>query len=409
MSSSTLTQTLLLFLAPFLLPRLIRFVTAFLYPKAAPPHGNDTLASSPFLSTRHIEPALPPRLKLARLCLVTVTISSLLARSLIPTDNLFLHLAPSRSLSQTFFPVLRTPIELKISTMRLQQLWSRHKTLNDQVRSRKTKGHLRCADSFLIPSLPPHTKDHALLSRLSTLDARELYLSYGPSPLLHCTWCSPTSSFDYILVLLPSIALKYLIIATIDSILLMGSQGRRKRWRVYVVGALGVGFAGEVYARWSNVGSGNVMMIDAFLHLLIPSLLWVPTLLASYLLPPSPIQPTTPTLLQPHLQNLLSLSQTSLCSIRSTHLHKMALMTHYETRELVHGFWEGQERELRWAKGDKVLKEVLRGVEIGEEERRGLGLGKEDRDRMRKVFGIGCGGQSGSDGMGNGGVGGEGD
>ncbi|SGY74400.1 BQ5605_C005g03361 [Microbotryum silenes-dioicae] len=365
-SSSTLTQTLLLFLAPFLLPRLIRFVTAFLYPKAAPPHGNDPPPhNSPFLSTRHVEPPLPPRLKLARLCLVTLTISSLLARSLIPTDNLFLHLAPSRSIWHTFFPVLRTPIELKISITRLEQLWSRHKALNDQ--------------------------DHALLSRLSTLDARELYLSYGPFPLLHCTWCSSTSSLDYMLVLLPSIALKYLLIATIDSILLMGSQGRRKRWRVYVVGALGAGFAGEVYARWSNVGSGKVMMIDSLLHLLIPSLLWIPTVLTSYFLPPSPIQPTTPALLQPHLQNLLSLSQTSLCSIRSTHLHKMALMTHSETRELVHGFWEGQERELRWAKGDKVLKEVLRGVEIGEEERRGLGLGKEDRDGMRKVFGIGGG------------------
>ncbi|SCV69213.1 BQ2448_2233 [Microbotryum intermedium] len=361
-SSSTLTQTLLLFLAPFLVPRLIRFVTSFFHPNPAAPPGGAHHAS-PFLASPHVEPEISPQIKLARLCVVTLTISYLLARCLIPTENLFLHLAPSRTIWQTWFPILRTPIELKRSTAGLEQLWSRRKVLNEQ--------------------------DRALLSRLSTFDARELYLSYGSSPLLHCTWCSPTSYFDYLFVLLPTIAIKYLSVATIDSILLMGSQGRRKRWRVYVVGAVLVGFWIEVYLRWSNVGSSTPMVIDSLVHHLIPPLLLIPTLLASYLLPPTPIHPTTTTLLQPHLLNLLHLSQTCLTHLRSIHMTKMALMTHSETREIVDRLWQAQENELRWAQKDKIVKELLKGVRMEREERKCLEMGREDREGMKKLFGIG--------------------
>jgi hypothetical protein len=103
---------------------------------------------------------------------------------------------------------------------------------------------------------PNHTLtelDELLRLRLASLDARCLYLTYGPSVLAHCTFCNSDEPYTYFYYSLPEIlfphALNLIAIGTATSSLLSRKEGGR--WRTLATMTACVLATADAYAFYS--------------------------------------------------------------------------------------------------------------------------------------------------------------
>ncbi|KAK4046355.1 hypothetical protein OIV83_006136 [Microbotryomycetes sp. JL201] len=197
-----------------------------------------------------------------RLGLASVAISYALVRAIQAPDNLFLILAPSQSLFDLVLPVLRTPLDVRISTDSLARLW-----LARLGQSKLDDGQL------------------ALLGRMQTLDARLIYIAYGKDALLNCQWCSPTvGSSDYLALTLVSLCVNYLITLGVAGAL---TSGARSHWRRWLAGAIISGAAIEIWSRlsWRSTTAGLILMC-----LFLRQLLFAATIALAYFAKPKASQ-----------------------------------------------------------------------------------------------------------------------
>ncbi|ORY54145.1 hypothetical protein BCR35DRAFT_310419, partial [Leucosporidium creatinivorum] len=271
-------QTLLLLAAPWLLPKGISLVRSVFSPS---PAGTRTS-----LHPAYRPPSRPrdsPSRAHFRLLLISLSLSLAVFSLLLPPHNLFLSLSTPQSTLQSFFPALRTPLDLRLATETLARAWS--------VRLGRELGD----------------EELGLLGRLQTLDARAVYVAYGTTPLMHCSWCRPGEGLDFLLMLAPGLGLEYLLVLAVMGLLLGGG---RKHWRSWMVVALLVGGAVEAYMRVSWAGpraGGSVMMLHSTLHLLRYTYFSL-LLLVAYLLPPALVSHSNSaaSLISPAILNLLN-------------------------------------------------------------------------------------------------------
>ncbi|GAA6012816.1 hypothetical protein JCM10207_005371 [Rhodosporidiobolus poonsookiae] len=346
--SNGLVQTALVFAAPVLVPKGYHLLQRFLNPQ---PAGKRT-ALHPSLA-RPPPPRDVPRYAALRLFVFALGISVALFTALNPPHNLFLLLSPPLSLLQQLFPLLRQPLDLRLATETLARLWSTHlgRPLSDD--------------------------ELALAQRLQTLDARLSYIAYGAGPLMGCEWCRPPGSTDgsagstlglvgtdYILALLPGIAVAYLSVLAAAGVMLSGNG--RKRYRKWAVGATVAAGVYEMYRRvsWDGARGGigqTVTMLHTTLHL-HRSLFALFLLTISFLAPPhSPAaQPSSAALVAPALASLAAQTEAVLHRLRALSVLRMAVLHRDEYREQVTSFWRSAARESALARKDPNVRDLLR-------------------------------------------------
>jgi hypothetical protein len=219
--------------APWLLPRGISLVRSFLAPSPAGTRTSLHPSSCP-----PSRPADSPSRAHFRLFLISLALPlAVFTLTSLSPHNLFLSLSAPQSTLQSFFPALRTPLDLRLATETLARAWS--------VQMGRELG-----DDEL-----------GLLGRLQTLDGRAVYVAYGTTPLMHCSWCRPGEGLDYLLMLAPGLGLEYLLVLAVTGLLLGAG---RKHWRRWMVVVLSMGGVLEAYMRVSWAGpraGGSVMMV----------------------------------------------------------------------------------------------------------------------------------------------------
>lgn len=368
-------------------------------------------------------------------------------------QNLFLSLSSPHSTLSLLFPLLRRPLDLRLSTDTLARAWAaslpRGRTLTDSER--------------------------LLASRLQTLDARLAYIAYGAGPLTQCAWCrAPTGAAraggagvggtDYLLAVLPGVSVAYLAALAGSGLLLSGNG--RERWRSWAVLCVVAAAGYELWARltWDGARGGvgaSVTMVRAFLwgplvglvhpqlttrtpgprqlhsklHLLrtvFSALLLLLSCLAPPSLAPSP-HPSTAALVAPAVASLAAQGEAVLHRLRALSLQRMAVLhgdatrtkvrssplllpppmgahltKRHETKkqhEQVTSFWAAAAHESRLARGDPavraIVEEQLRGGGAGAGEGEGEGEGPSGTFRawvegiMRPLGGVDGGGEEG--------------
>ena len=271
-------------------------------------------------------------------------------------QNLFLSLSTPHSTLSTLFPLLRRPLDLRLSTDTLARLWT----------------------ASLAGRRPLSDDERLLASRLQTLDARLAYIAYGAGPLTQCAWCRASSGgsgsaagllgTDYLLSVLPGVSVAYLTALAGSGLLLAGNG--RERWRVWAVVAV-LGAAGyELWLRLTWDGArggvgGSVTMVrpcsscflraslnsdlsfslsrpqlHSKLHLL-RTLFSALLLIASYLAPAAsvpPAQPTTATLVAPVVVSLAAQNEAVLHRLRALSMQRMAVLHDDDMRDKVRSF-----------------------------------------------------------------------
>ncbi|GAA5825810.1 hypothetical protein JCM3770_006343 [Rhodotorula araucariae] len=336
--SNGLVQTALLVASPYLVPRGIRLAQSLLNPQ---PKGQ--------------------RLPLAafRLFVFALGVSLAVFSALSPPHNLFLSLSSANSTFSRLFPLLRTPLDLRIATETLARAWS------------SSLGR-------------PLTDDElALASRLQTLDARLAYIAYGAGPLLQCGWCRPPGSAsaagllgtDYLLSIAPGVSVAYLTALAGCGLLLSGNG--RERWRKWVVLATLGGALYELWLRLTWDGArggidGNPTMLHSRLHLL-RTLFSALLLLLSFLAPAAPLPaaaPSTSALIAPAVASIVSQSEAVLHRLRALSVERMAVLHDDAMREKISAFWAAASHESAVARADPQVRRIVEqlGAEAGPSE-----------------------------------------
>ncbi|KPV71510.1 uncharacterized protein RHOBADRAFT_56552 [Rhodotorula graminis WP1] len=346
--SNGMVQTAALIASPYLVPRLVRLAQAWLNPRPKGARAPAHPASRPPARQRR----RPDSSNLAafRLFVVTLGVSLALFSALSPPHNLFLSLSTPHSTLSTLFPVLRRPLDLRLSTDTLARLWTAS-----------------------LAGRRPLTDDELLLaSRLQTLDARLAYIAYGAAPLTQCAWCRPTGSnsatgllgTDYLLSVLPGVAVAYLTALAGSGLLLAGNG--RERWRVWAVMAV-MGAAGyEMWMRLTWDGArggvgGIVTMLHSKLHLL-RTLFSALLLVASFLAPAAsvpPAQPTTAALVAPAVASLAAQNEAVLHRLRALSMQRMAVLHDDDMRDKVTAFWAAASHESALARADPSVRRIV--------------------------------------------------
>lgn len=107
--------------------------------------------------------------------------------------------------------------------------------------------------------------DETLRPRLASLDARCLYLTYGPDVLAHCPFCTSEDARSYFYYALPTLLLPHLlhllILGLATSSTISGIEGNRWRTQAAIVGA---GLAlGECYILGAHDWKANARTVRA--------------------------------------------------------------------------------------------------------------------------------------------------
>ncbi|GAA5853104.1 hypothetical protein JCM8547_000202 [Rhodosporidiobolus lusitaniae] len=336
-------QTALVLAAPALVPKVISYAQRFLNPQ---PVGQRTKLAGGAVPTLP-PPRDDPRYAALRLFVLTLGVSVALFTALSPPHNLFLSLSTPRSFLEIPFPLLRTPLDLRLATETLAKAWQTHlgRTLTEDELS--------------------------LAQRLQTLDARLAYIAYGAGPLMNCSWCKPPGTTtaagllgtDYLLAIAPGVAIAYLTALSAAGVLLAGNG--RQRWRKWAVAAVVVGGLVEVYLRltWSGARGGiggSVTLIHSQLHLL-RSLGFAALIILSYLVPPSrqPVPPSTAALVGPTVAAIAAQSENVLHRLRALSVQRMAILHDDESREKVISFWASASAESTLARSSPAIQNLL--------------------------------------------------
>ncbi|BGP51203.1 translation termination factor GTPase eRF3 [Rhodotorula kratochvilovae] len=275
--------------------------------------------------------------------------TALISNGLVQTAlNLFLALSSPRSALARLFPLLRTPLDLRVATESLARAWS------------SSLGR------------PLSDEELALASRLQTLDARLAYIAYGAGPLLQCGWCRPPGSAsaagllgtDYLLAIAPGVSVAYLAALAGCGLLLSGNG--RERWRKWAVMAT---LAGALYELWERLTwdgarggiGGNVTMLHSQLHLL-RTLFSTLLLVLSFLAPAAPLAPPTPStsaLVGPAVASIAAQSEAVLHRLRALSVQRMAVLHDDDMREKINAFWASASHESDLARADPQVRRIV--------------------------------------------------
>ncbi|EPQ53709.1 hypothetical protein GLOTRDRAFT_131048 [Gloeophyllum trabeum ATCC 11539] len=217
--------------------------------------------------------------------------------------------------------------------------------------------------------LPPALD--ALLTRLSSFDARTLYVRLGQSVIESCDYCHTPS--EYALHALPNPLLEYLReAAVVGLVTIQGSF--RERWRKWGVGVLVATAVLEAYwiltveIRIPRSGKGVTMWHDLF---------WtIRYLIFLVLVPVLHILPSRPPVPSPlaSLHTVAASIEQSIYGLRLFSATHAAIMRVPETRAAQVEHFARERQEGRWAREDP---DVQRRAEV-------LGLGyAEEEGRLR--------------------------
>ncbi|TFK49295.1 hypothetical protein OE88DRAFT_1662754 [Heliocybe sulcata] len=201
-----------------------------------------------------------------------------------------------------------------------------------------------------------------LLTRLSSFDARTLYVRFGQTVMQTCDYCHTPS--EYALHALPTPLLEYLREAAVAGLVTIRGSFR-ERWRKWGVGALVVTAVVEAYwiltveVKIPRSGKCVTMWHDRFwtirhlIFLVLPAVLHI---LPSQTPSPSPLA---------SLQTVNTATEQSILGLRLFSATHAAMMRVPQTREAQLDHFEKERREGQWGREDP---DVQRRAEV-------LGLG----------------------------------
>ncbi|KAH0566231.1 hypothetical protein GP486_000378 [Trichoglossum hirsutum] len=138
-----------------------------------------------------------------------------------------------------------------------------------------TKSRLQTPTDVLFTRLgnvrPLTPQDTTLRSKLASMDARLLYLTYGSKPLVECLFCNSDAPFSYLYYAFPSIVAPHLfhvaVLGIVTSSLLSGHEGSYWRTKATIAGiglALAEVFAVGTYNYKNNSTTTRPIELDAF-------------------------------------------------------------------------------------------------------------------------------------------------
>lgn len=321
-----LLRTVGIILAPILLPRLYIFLTAP-RPKRVP------------RPSTHSNGYNKLRRWLLLFVLAIIVPRVLLQRS---ESNLFLDLAPSKSLAQRLFPLLRTPLDIRTPLPTLRALWLASPSKRTSEREIETT-----------------------LNLLSSMEGRKRYLAFS-TLLEECEWCDRDKGDwrrEGTLILLPELLGGYLGILTFIGIMLEGS---RRRWRIYLLALLAVSGAGEIFALLNFDTKPPMVPLYSFLQFYRPIFFLLIVVIVYFL--PETWEQEVKTLSErvgPRMGELQSGTVRALQKLRAGNLERMALMREEGTREKVSllVLWRSVEVEADKSLGCKILDRFGKGSE----------------------------------------------
>ncbi|GAA5846137.1 hypothetical protein JCM3766R1_005648 [Sporobolomyces carnicolor] len=356
MLDSGLVQTGLLLVAPFLVPSALKHVQAFLNPS---PRGATKTKTSVARANVKRERAKDGRqLATFRLFVLTFGVSIALFTALLPPHNLFLSLSKPHSWASRWFPILRYPLDIRLATETIHRAWV-HQL-----------------------SRPLTESEASLVQRLQTLDARLSYIAYGATPLLHCSWCKPFATSqgrgggggDYLVSILPGVAIAWLSILTGIGFLLTGNG--RERWRIWAAVAALAGCANELWKRlvWEGLRGGGgwtqgqtVSMLHSTLHVQ-RSIFAALCFIVAYLAPAALVsddpsrgyeRSSTSAIVAPSIRGLVKQSEQLLETLRTLSLERMAILHDDDYRSQVNHFWSTASQESHLARADPTVQALL--------------------------------------------------
>ncbi|KAL8279710.1 hypothetical protein RQP46_007805 [Phenoliferia psychrophenolica] len=269
-----------------------------------------------------------------------------------PPSNLFLDLAPSSSILDSFLPVLRTPLDIRLPTETIRQTWKLHHATNVM-----------------------NEREETVLMAMKTLDARIVYALVGSAPLVHCEWCRAPSRDggprDHVIFLLPGLAVMYLTV-----LLALGclTAGRRIKYRTWASYSLAAAATAEAYVRlsWIGMKPNTVTMLHSQIHALRFSFFAVLLLLAYYAPPtptPDPRLASATTYLGPALSNLTVQTDSFVSRLRAVSLQRIALLHDGTTRDKITNFWKKAEEESTLARRDPAVAALRIGATTTDEDK----------------------------------------
>ncbi|KAL9073236.1 MAG: hypothetical protein Q9161_003068 [Pseudevernia consocians] len=217
--------------------------------------------------------------------------------------------------------------------------------------------------------------DSILRPKLASLDARLLYLTYGPDVLTNCPFCTSDEPLTYFCYALPSITLPHLLhtfaLGLATSSAISGAYG--KRWRTFVT-IVGIGLAVvECYLVGSYEWKANARAVRpeqyilffwrmrvfrgilmALADVLVAGLLWLSSTNRMFVIPPSAAE---------RMETAMRVLENA-----RGKLHAVGIMRNVVVRD------EGLRRttEAYWRKEGQVMGEVMDEREVVEGVRNAL-------------------------------------
>ncbi|KIM71348.1 hypothetical protein PILCRDRAFT_54875, partial [Piloderma croceum F 1598] len=233
---------------------------------------------------------------------------------------------------------------------------------SDKIRAELLKHS--SVESGPAPGLPKHLE--TLLKRLSSFDARNIYVRFGQSVLQDCEYCHTYD--EYALYALPRPLLEYIRETVVVGILTI-SGSHQERWRTLAIGAIVCAAVAEGY--WVSTvqiqipkdGMGVVMWHDvlwAYRHILF---LILPIVLR--------VLPSSPPAANPmaSLPSTLGLLEQSLARIHLLKFTRGSVMRDPRLRETAGEWWDRERKEGEWGREDEDVQRMAERLGFGYTER----------------------------------------
>lgn len=230
--------------------------------------------------------------------------------------------------------------------------WSLHVPLNAAPEYVRTaiRRHVRLDSDTPLPRVL-----ETLLSRISSLEMRMLYVRFGQDVLQDCEHCRTFDEFA--LFALPGALLEYIREAAVLGLLTVHQSGRT-RWRTYVLGALVCAAILEGYqiitatVKIPENGMGVFMWHDYFWAIRQSLFLVLPII--TYLLPPSAL-PEDPSSTIAATQAVL---QDTMMRVISLRVSRSAVMRDPALRAAAGEWWDRGRTEGEWARGYENVRRL---------------------------------------------------
>jgi len=229
-------------------------------------------------------------------------------------------------------------------------------TSSDQIRALLLK-HAG-VDSVV---LPKHLE--TLLTRLSSFDARNIFVRFGQSVLQDCEYCHTYD--EYALYALPRALLEYVRETAVVGLLTINGS-HKERWRTFVISiivcaAVAEGFwVTTVQVKIPRSGLGVVMWHDVlwtYRHILF---LILPILLRNL-----PSSPPASNSAMASLPATLGLFEQSLTRIHLLKFTRGAIMRDPKFRDTAGGWWDQQRKEGEWGREDVSVQRMAERAGLG--------------------------------------------